>query len=505
MRNRCNNTAVVAPGATRRVYVYAGLISTTLLMPAAAQAHGIGALYNLPVPLWLYGWSAAATLVLSFMMAGLVLGGPREPAQARFLDISAGRFAWALRQLVPALRLLGVLVLLLCIAAGFVGSRDPARNFGLTFFWVTFALLFPYLTLLSGNFFAALNPWRTLADGLERVWKGWTRGRMAYPAGLGHWPALAMYLGFVWFELFGNGHPVSLAVFLTGYSLLNLLGVWLVGASAWFQYCEFFSVLFRLIALLGPIDYQRGDALTPRRLRLRWPCSGLITERPKHLSTLVFALAMLATTAFDGLKATQWWVSVFWSDPTGLLTLWQGASPFQASATLLPWYKLWESLWLLMAPFVYLGAYLLALSLARWFTGTPRPIRELALDFGYSLLPIALAYHITHYTTLVLAHGLKIVSLISDPFGRKWDLFGTAHWLRAPILPDVSWIWHGQVMLILLGHILSVFIAHRVALQLFPTRRDAMLSQVPMLILMIGLTVSGLWILAQPLTELRWL
>ena len=257
--------------------------------------------------------------------------------------------------------------------------------------------------------------------------------------------------------------------------------------------------------LLGPIDYQRGDADSPGRLRLRWPCSGLLAERPERLSTLVFALAMLATTAFDGLKATQWWVSLFWSDPSGLLTQWQGAPPLQSAPALLPWFRLWESFWLMLAPFLYLGAYWGALLLARWLTGTERTVRSLALDFGYSLLPIALAYHITHYTTLVLAHGLKIVSLISDPFGRKWDLFGTAHWLRAPILPEVSWIWHGQVILIILGHVLSVFIAHRIALQLFPTRRAAMLSQLPMLLLMIGLTVSGLWILAQPLTELRWL
>lgn len=481
------------------------LLCAGMLLPSAAQAHGIGALYNLPVPLWLYGWSAAITLAVSFLMAGLVLGRPRGPSTPASWDIQSSLPARGLRLLMPPLRLLGVFVLLLCISAGFIGSRDPARNFGLTFFWVTFALLFPYLTLLSGNFFAALNPWRSLADALNRVWKGWTRGRMAYPQGLGHWPALALYMGFIWFELFGNGHPVPLAAFLSAYTLLNLVGVWLVGSAAWFRYCEFFSVLLRLIALLGPIDYQRGEADSPGRLRLRWPCSGLLAERPERLSTLVFALAMLATTAFDGLKATQWWVSLFWSDPSGLLTQWQGAPPLQSAPALLPWFRLWESFWLMLAPFLYLGAYWGALLLARWLTGTERTVRSLALDFGYSLLPIALAYHITHYTTLVLAHGLKIVSLISDPFGRKWDLFGTAHWLRAPILPEVSWIWHGQVILIILGHVLSVFIAHRIALQLFPTRRAAMLSQLPMLLLMIGLTVSGLWILAQPLTELRWL
>ena len=61
-------------------------------------------------------------------------------------------------------------------------------------------------------------------------------------------------------------------------------------------------------------------------------------------------------------------------------------------------------------------------------------------------------------------------------------------------------VWHSQVGLILFGHIVSVWIAHLVALRILPSRGSATLSQVPMLILMIGFTVAGLWILAQPLT-----
>jgi hypothetical protein len=103
----------------------------------------------------------------------------------------------------------------------------------------------------------------------------------------------------------------------------------------------------------------------------------------------------------------------------------------------------------------------------------------------------------------VLNHGLKIISLISDPFGWRWDLFGTAMRFRAPILPDMGLVWHTQVGVILLGHVLSVWLAHKVALRVFASRRAAVLSQVPMLVLMVGLTVAGLWILAQPLTMMK--
>jgi len=77
--------------------------------------------------------------------------------------------------------------------------------------------------------------------------------------------------------------------------------------------------------------------------------------------------------------------------------------------------------------------------------------------------------------------------------------FGTAGWLATPISPDASVVWHTQVWLILFGHIVSVYLAHLEALPMVPTRRQATLSQLPMLLLMVGFTTIGLWILSQPL------
>ena len=52
----------VAPGDAP-----AGL-TALLLIPTAAGAHSFGRTYNLPVPFWLYGFGAAAALVLSFLI-----------------------------------------------------------------------------------------------------------------------------------------------------------------------------------------------------------------------------------------------------------------------------------------------------------------------------------------------------------------------------------------------------------------------------------------------------
>ena len=486
-----------------RLTTAVGLLLAAL--PGPLLAHGIGRLYTLPVPLWLYAWSAAATLILSFVVAALFLSSSAQPQQPAALQLSDRAWVQGLRRCLPWLRGCAVFILLLCIATGFLGHRDPLRNFGLTFFWIIFVLLFTYLTAFLGNFYAALNPWRTLVKVLDRMWRGFARGRLAYPQWLADWPALLLYLGFIWFELFGTGRPKPLATFLSAYTLLNIAGVWLIGARAWFRHCEFFSLFFRLIALMAPIDYQPGAPGQRGRVALRWPFAGLMRERPEHLSTVAFALAMLSTTAFDGLKATQTWSMLFWGDPSGWMTQWHGIPPINAIAVFMPWYRVWETICLLASPFVYLGLYLLTVWLAKSLTGSQRPVRELALDFGYSLLPIALVYHLTHYATLVLSHGLKIISLTSDPFGWKWNLFGTLHSFRAPILPELGVIWHAQVGLILAGHVISVWLAHRIALRVFASRGPAMASQLPMLVLMIGLTIAGLWILVQPLTALRFL
>lgn len=489
----------------RRRFLIAASAASALLAAADAAAHGFGRLYNLPVPFWLYAWAAAAALIVSFLIVGFFVATPGVTATATSRSLDDARWVRALRRarVMQLLKAASVLALLLAIATGFFGSRDPYRNFGMTAFWIVFTLAFVYLAALVGNVYAAINPWRLLAQGVDRFVRGFGRGRVAYPAALGDWPALAFYLAFIWIELFAHNTPRSLAVHLSVYSLLNLAGVWLVGAAAWFRHCEFFSVFLRLVALMAPLDYRAPAGPGERgTLRWRWPFAGLVQERPEHLSTVVFALFMLASTAFDGLRMTQSWVWLFWRDPSGLVTALAGSQPIYAYAALRPWYVAWETLCLLAAPFLYFGIYVAFVALAKACARSDRPLRSLLLDFGYTLLPIALVYHVTHYATLILTHGVKIVSLLSDPFGWGWNLLGTARLFRAPILPDMGWVWHSQVGLILLGHVVSVYVAHLVALRVFPARSRAVLSQLPMLALMVAFTVFGLWILAQPLTAL---
>jgi hypothetical protein len=123
----------------------------------------------------------------------------------------------------------------------------------------------------------------------------------------------------------------------------------------------------------------------------------------------------------------------------------------------------------------------------------------LALQFTFSLVPIAFVYNITHYYTLLITEAPAMVSLISDPFGFGWNLFGTARLEHAPIILLADSVWHTQVGLILFGHIVAVYLAHTQALRLFAQGRRALWSQLPMLALMMLLTTIGLRILSLPI------
>ena len=49
------------------------------------------------------------------------------------------------------------------------------------------------------------------------------------------------------------------------------------------------------------------------------------------------------------------------------------------------------------------------------------------------------------------------------------------------------------------GHVVAVYMAHVIALHVFPSRRQGVSSQIPMLVLMVAYTCLGLWVLSLPL------
>jgi len=61
-------------------------------------------------------------------------------------------------------------------------------------------------------------------------------------------------------------------------------------------------------------------------------------------------------------------------------------------------------------------------------------------------------------------------------------------------------VWYAQVILIVLGHVIAVYLSHLRAGERFRNAQRALLSQYPMLVLMVAYTVVSLSILAAPTT-----
>jgi hypothetical protein len=118
-----------------------------------------------------------------------------------------------------------------------------------------------------------------------------------------------------------------------------------------------------------------------------------------------------------------------------------------------------------------------------------------------TLVPIALAYHLAHYLSFLLLAGQLILPPASDPFGLGWDLFGTANRTLDIGIVIMRTVWWTAVIAIVVGHVYAVYLAHVMALRLYGSGRPALLSQLPLVLLMIGYTMISLWILSQPIVE----
>jgi hypothetical protein len=467
-----------------------------LCLPGGAWAHAFGARYDLPLPLWLYLTAAGGAVALSFLIMALVLrpgtAPPAEPSTAIVARPGA---------LLSAARILCVGLLVAILTAAFMGADSPTGNLATVFVWIIWWVGLAFVQALIADVWSAINPWRFLAE----LWEpAPIRGNVADGASparddawrLAYWPAVVLFLLFAWLELVSDlgEQPRRLGVLILAYTAVTLVAARIVGSGRWFTFADPFSVVFGILGRFAPIDMRPGGGL--RRLRL--PGMGLMVEAAVPLSMVVMVLALLATVSFDGFVETPpWadfldWVSEDESLRVPLVAL-QGAG-----VDLL---KLVKTLGLLAAVSIFSAVYLLFAWLVDRCSGDPRGLRESAGRFALTLVPIAIGYHVAHYLSYLLIAGQLIIPLASDPFGLGWDLLGTRNYSLDIAIVDARFVWFTAVATIVAGHVIAVWLAHATALRLYVHRRAALRSQMPMLILMVGYTMTSLWILSQPIVE----
>jgi hypothetical protein len=483
----------------RRVVIFTG---GSCFVPTLALAHPITDTYVLPVPFWMYLYGCAAVLVVSFAVLGYFWSADGDDSHGRTWEVSSNVLLDAVgRVILFVLRIGAVAALAIAIAAGFLGTNDPTRNANLSLFWVVFLLGFTYATLLFGDLYSLINPWQViacLARGRNRIA---VSPPLRYPEAAGYWPAFISYLALVWMELFLQPSPLSLSVLLVAYTAIAWMGSYAFGEEDWFRQCDVFSVFFRLVATLAPIEYTRSSDGKSRRVRVRPPFVGALESPPKAgISLVLFVLLMLASTTYDAFHQTVVWAGWFWRPMLRISEPLWGDDLGKAQHLLENWFLVYQRLGLLAAPFLYLGVYFLCLAWARAVTGVNATLRQLALDFSFSLIPIAVAYNMTHYLPTLVGSSSNIMQRLSDPLGWGWNLLNvvpTSPYQQSSM--SMAVVWHTQVALIVIGHVASVYLAHIIALRTFHTGRKVIVSQLSLLCLMVVLTGIGLWVLALPL------
>ena len=114
-------------------------------------------------------------------------------------------------------------------------------------------------------------------------------------------------------------------------------------------------------------------------------------------------------------------------------------------------------------------------------------------------MPIAAAYVVAHYFSLLAYSGQDLWRLASDPLGDGSDLFGGADARIDYSVVSATAIWYVQVGALVAGHVAALVLAHDRALVVYGSARQASRSQVVMLVLMVCFTTLGLWLLSAAL------
>jgi hypothetical protein len=372
---------------------------------------------------------------------------------------------------VTLLSAAGVAVFALVLAASVLGPSTPTTNLAILVVWVGWWAGYAMSTYLVGNTWPAVNPWRTIARVLP------TSGHRPYPERYGAWPSVAGLLVLVWVEVVSPlaANPRALGALVAGYTVATLAGTARYGTDTWFGRIDPVSRVFRLYGRVAPV--QRGAS----GLQLRLPGAALTDPgTDDEPGSTAFVVALLWVTTFDGLVATPAWNALVGP----LLSPVAGAGLLGGAVV---------ALFYLVALLAGFGGFLLAyrFAAARSRERVDSFLAPSGVEqwFAPSLLPIAAGYHVAHFLGYFLTLSPALAGVLAAPFGG-------VDGVQVAVLP--AWFGTLQLALVVLGHLLAVWVAHALAMELFPGVLRPIRSQYPFVVVMMVYTMTSAWVVGQP-------
>ena len=186
-----------------------------ILMPL----HAFGTRYDLPAPLYLFLIGAGAVVFISFL---LVLRRPVVRMQPTGDDLPP------VPQTPSWPGWLMVVLALILILGGLVGSQSTPDNVVVTAVWLVFWIAVPISVAIVGNYWPYISPLNVVA----RLVGG--QARLEWPRSWGYWPATILFLLFACGELIFNGvttTPAGAAQVILVYGIVNAVMAALFGAE----------------------------------------------------------------------------------------------------------------------------------------------------------------------------------------------------------------------------------------------------------------------------------
>ena len=243
------------------------------------SAHGFGERYDLPLPLSLFVLAGGAAVALSFVIAAVFLqrgrAAPGSYPRLNLLDIPVVSLLAETWVTVP-LRTASLILTVYVIGGALIGSEraalNPAPAAGYVAFWVGLS----FFSALLGNLWALVNPWKVLWTWFEYladlIRPGAVLGQyVPYPSRLGVWPAVLVFAGFAFLEtvVADSAGPRVLGWILVGYTVYNLVGMFLFGKDVWLRNAEGFTLVFGFMArfsvteVRAPVSVCEEDCTGP--------------------------------------------------------------------------------------------------------------------------------------------------------------------------------------------------------------------------------------------------
>ncbi len=432
-------------------------------------AHGIGGSQDLPISLPFALAGGGAALAVSFIVLVLAWRSPRFEAATHGRPVPAAvARAFDGGALTFALRTLGLLFTAYVAWAALAGPDNLANpTFGVVYvlLWVGIVPA----SLLFGPFYRAVNPVRTLHLLVSRLTGGDPGvGVLRLPSWVGLWPASLGLLAFVWLELVSPDQAFlwTVRLWFAGYFAVVFVGAAIFG-DRWIAAADPFEAYSTLVGHLSPFGRTADGTLV-----VRSPLHNLDSVPP--LPGLVAVVAVLVgSTAFDSFQDSLPWVRFS-----------QGLAVDDV---------LLGSLTLLLFCLVVGGLFAVATTVAPPTEGVRR--RHLPRLYAHSLVPIVVGYMVAHYLSYLVEAGQQTLIHLSDPMVDGANYLGTAdlqvsYWLSLhPTLLATT-----KVLAIVGGHVLGVIASHDRAMRLLPARHR-LTGQLPLLLVMVTYTITGLYLL----------